>query len=103
MPRASRIAALIIAGLLLHASPAVLARNDHNQNDRFARRDLSPSLMAPGLRDAREDRHGLSPDQAALEIQSRHGGRVLAVQPDGAGYRVKTLKDGEVRIYQVDP
>ncbi|NKF23421.1 hypothetical protein [Solimonas marina] len=45
----------------------------------------------------------LSPDMAAREIQRRHGGRVLAVQPDGAGYRVKMLKNGEVRIYQVDP
>lgn len=45
----------------------------------------------------------LSADEAAREILRRHGGRVLAVQPDGLGYRVKVLKNGEVRIYQINP
>ncbi len=45
----------------------------------------------------------LSPEEAAREIQQRHGGRVLSVQADGRGYRVKMLKGGEVRIYQINP
>ncbi len=45
----------------------------------------------------------LTAESAAREIQRQHGGKVLAVQADGPGYRVKVLKDGEVRIYQVGP
>jgi hypothetical protein len=45
----------------------------------------------------------MSPSDAARQVQQRYGGRVLAVQVDGLGYRVKVLKDGEVRIYQVIP
>jgi hypothetical protein len=45
----------------------------------------------------------LNTDEAAREIQRRHGGRVLSVQQDGRGYRVKVLKNGEVRIYQITP
>jgi len=42
--------------------------------------------------------------RAARRAQQRNGGgRVLSVDPEGAGYRVKVLKDGEVRIYQVIP
>jgi len=48
-------------------------------------------------------RSRMSPEQAAREIQRQHGGRVLSVQADGNGYRVKMLKDGEVRIYQINP
>jgi hypothetical protein len=29
------------------------------------------------------------------------GGRVLSVEPDRAGYRVKVIKDGEVRVHHV--
>lgn len=78
-------------------------RQDRSPEERSGNRGMPPGLFAPRLRDAREDRGGLSPDEAAREIQSRHGGRVLSVQPDGSGYRVKMLKDGEVRIYQVSP
>ncbi len=45
----------------------------------------------------------LSPADAARQVQSLYGGRVLAVQQDSNGYRVKVLKDGEVRIYSVSP
>lgn len=103
MQRAPRIAALLVAGLLLHASADALARPDKDRDEQRSHREMPSGLLAPGFRDSRDDRQWLSPDQAAREIQSRHGGRVLSVQPDGAGYRVKTLKDGEVRIYQVNP
>lgn len=72
-------------------------------DDNARGRTLLPGMLAPSQRDHRQESYGLNADQAAREIQSRHGGRVLSVQPDGPGYRVKTLKDGEVRIYQVYP
>ncbi len=45
----------------------------------------------------------ISPAEAARQVQRQHGGRVLSVQPQGGGYRVKVLKDGEVRMYVVEP
>ncbi len=69
-------------------------------------RPLDPgSLRAPrGLSPQLRQREPLmTPSEAAREVQRRHGGRVLSVQPDGRGYRVKVLKDGEVRIFQVQP
>ena len=58
-------------------------------------RGMSPQLRQRGPL--------MTPSEAARQVQRRHGGRVLSVQPDGAGYRVKVLKDGEVRIFQVQP
>jgi hypothetical protein len=68
-------------------------------------RPLDPGLVAPrGMSPQLRQREPLmTPSAAAREVQRRHGGRVLSVQPDGAGYRVKVLKDGEVRIFQVQP
>lgn len=41
----------------------------------------------------------LSPGQAAREAQRQYGGgKVLSVDPAGDGYRVKLLRDGDVRI-----
>ena len=41
--------------------------------------------------------------EAALRAQRLNGGgRVLSVEPDRAGYRVKVLKDGEVRVHHVE-
>lgn len=55
-----------------------------------------------GLRDARGDRSDRSA-QAAREAQARNGGgRVLSVEPESSGYRVKVLKDGEVRTHHID-
>ncbi|HEY0975634.1 MAG TPA: hypothetical protein VGE57_14170 [Solimonas sp.] len=67
---------------------------------------LSGNLTASGsvTADAMLPSHPrLGPEEAAREIQRRHGGRVLSVQSDGAGYRVKMLKSGEVRIFQINP
>lgn len=71
---------------------------------------LPGRLPDPALATPREMRQPLraveramTPSDAARQVQRRHGGRVLAVQPDGSGYRVKVLKDGEVRIYLVNP
>ncbi len=53
----------------------------------------------------RSDRdHGMSMREAADRAQRKHGGRVLAIDQDGfGGYRVKLLKDGEVRTVHVSP
>lgn len=46
----------------------------------------------------------LSPSDAARQVQRRYGGRVLSVQTQDEGsYRVKVLKDGEVRSYDIHP
>ncbi|WP_043113462.1 hypothetical protein [Solimonas soli] len=102
MPIFRTVAALIVSGMLLHAAEAAYARAPGKE-----RESTPPSLPPAGLVQGESLRApsgpALTPDDAAREIQRRHGGRVLAVQPDGAGYRVKMLKDGEVRIYQVNP
>ncbi|TJY60805.1 hypothetical protein E4T66_09060 [Sinimarinibacterium sp. CAU 1509] len=70
-------------------------------------RKLLPG-KAPAKIDLREDfmrpaSPQISPAEAARQVQRQHGGRVLSVQPQGGGYRVKVLKDGEVRMYVVEP
>jgi P pilus assembly chaperone PapD len=45
----------------------------------------------------------ISPAEAARQVQHQYGGRVLSVQQQGSGYRVKVLKNGEVRMYIVEP
>ncbi|HSW13197.1 MAG TPA: hypothetical protein VLI06_10195 [Solimonas sp.] len=46
----------------------------------------------------------MSLKDAANRAQRQHGGRVLAADEDGfGGYRVKLLKDGEVRTVHVPP
>lgn len=46
----------------------------------------------------------LSEDEVARQAQQRYGGKVLAVRPQGNGeYRVKVLKDGEVRTHSFEP
>lgn len=44
-----------------------------------------------------------SPQDAARRAQIAHGGKVLAVKADGPGYRVKLLKNGEVRTVYIGP
>lgn len=43
-----------------------------------------------------------SPGDAARRAQQMNGGgRVLSIDPNGPGYRVKVLKEGEVRVFAV--
>lgn len=80
----------------------VAARPDDDAGRRLA--DTVPQAASRELQPAAGlSERAMSPSEAARQVQRRHGGRVLAVQPDGSGYRVKVLKDGEVRIYQVNP
>ena len=93
------LAFYLASAATLQAANAALARPARDR-DGAAPGLLQAARPAPTLRD---ESSTFSADMAAREIQRLHGGRILAVQPDGAGYRVKVLKDGEVRIYQVDP
>ncbi|GAC1627887.1 MAG: hypothetical protein NVS9B10_17260 [Nevskia sp.] len=61
---------------------------------------LDAPYLPPG-RENREDqpRRDLSPGEAAQRAQQINGGgRVLSVEQAGDGYRVKLLRDGEVRV-----
>lgn len=82
----------------------VSARPDDDAGRARRLADTVPQAAPRELQPAEKlNDRSMSPSEAARQVQRRHGGRVLAVQPDGDGYRVKVLKDGEVRIYQVNP
>ena len=89
---------VIAASLLATSQPAVADR-------RGGLLGLDTQFLNPG-RDARDrdeqPRGGLSPNEAAKRAQRENGGgRVLSVEPTGSGYRVKLLRDGEVRVVYV--
>ncbi|MEC9358022.1 MAG: hypothetical protein VX836_09140 [Pseudomonadota bacterium] len=75
--------------------------------------DIAPSLSAvesiskPGLDAAALTREPgptappRAPREAAQDAQKQYGGRVLSVRLIKDKYRVKLLKDGEVRVVQV--
>lgn len=88
-----RIAFVLLLCLGLASVPAAHARM----------RDLLGMPAPSDLRsDALIDRRSkptLTPAQAANEAQKRYGGgKVLSVDPAGDGYRVKLLRDGDVRV-----
>lgn len=61
---------------------------------------IQPDGFAPKS-EPEESQHddGISAQEAAREAQQRNGGgRVLSVDEAGGGWRVKLLKDGNVRI-----
>ena len=67
---------------------------------------LSLPVMADRQqRDYREHkgkRQSMSREQAANIVRERDGGRILDIRPRGDGYRVKTLRNGRVRVYEID-
>ncbi|WP_293373550.1 hypothetical protein [Nevskia sp.] len=93
------LATIVIAiSLLATSQPATADR-------RGSALRLDTPFLAPG-RDARDrdeqPRGGMSPNEAAKRAQRENGGgRVLSVEPSGDGYRVKLLRDGEVRVVHV--
>lgn len=63
-------------------------------------RDRDLLRLPPQLSDTRA--RGITPAEAARIAQQQNGGgRVLAVEPEAGGYRVKLLKNGDVRILYV--
>lgn len=85
------LAATLIGGLLIQ-QPA-----DARSKERFG-------VVLPDERrgpDSLLERRsaGMSASDAAREAQHRYGGgKVLSVEPDGDGYRVKLVRDGDVRV-----
>ena len=115
------VCALVSAGLLSGPADA-RQRNDERQDRREQRQERAQEQRqeraqeqrqervqeqreprrTEGRRDDRGDRGDRSADAARLAQQRNGGGRVLAVEPEGRGYRVKVLKDGEVRTHHID-
>lgn len=91
------ILALALSGLVLQPAQA---------DGPYGRRSGGARLDAPYLPPGREARdneqRGMSPGEAAQRAQQINGGgRVLSVERAGDGYRVKLLRDGEVRVVYV--
>lgn len=89
-----RLAAPLLAIVLsAFSAGSVMADDPHHDDNRRA------------ARGHHQDRSDHRPnDAAAKAVQQNGGGRALSSQPtDDGRYRVKVLKDGEVRIHTVDP
>lgn len=84
---------LLMCGGLMLAPPA-----EARSKDQFR----IPSLEAPDASEPhriRDMRPRLTPADAAREAQARNGGgRVLSVSAVDGGYRVKLLKEGDMRV-----
>lgn len=96
------VCALVSAGLL--SGPADAGVRDRavqkKQND--DRREERREDRREERREERRDHRDRSAD-AGRQAQMRNGGgRVLSVEPEGPGYRVKVLKDGEVRVHHIE-
>lgn len=86
--------ALALSGLV--TSPGAFARDKHRNEGGGGL--FGADMMPPaGLVDRRAPR--LSAGDAARQAQKQYGGgKVLSVDPSGNGYRVKLLRDGDVRV-----
>lgn len=104
MRAALLICALLSAGLLSGPADARSRKEERQerQEQREQREERRDALRPDGLRDSRGDRGDRSGDAARRAQQRNGGGRVLSVDPENGGYRVKVLKDGEVRTHHVD-
>ena len=99
MYRSILLIATVSAGLL--SGPAD-ARHDRDR-DRGHQNQQQQVLQPDGWRDNSGDRSERRAAEAGRRAQQRNGGgRVLSVEPEGSGYRVKVLKEGEVRTHHVD-
>jgi hypothetical protein len=82
------ILAAVLGGLLMQSAFAASGRGD-DRDHRYEERQER----------ARPAGGRMSPNEAAAQAQRNHGGgRVLAVEPAGNGYRVKLLQRGDVNI-----
>lgn len=97
-----RFTLLIVCALLsagLQSGPADARSRDR---DRARGQEQQRPDALRDDRPHRDDRGDRSGDAARRAQQQNGGGRVLSVDPEGGGYRVKVLKDGEVRTHHVD-
>ena len=92
------LVALILASAGLMSGPAdARSRDRDKQEQKQAQQERREERQDHGreLRDRQAE--------AGRRAQLRNGGgRVLSVEPEGAGHRVKVLKDGEVRVLHVE-
>lgn len=89
--------AVLLGGLVIQSAHA-------DSHDRWERKqERREHQLQQNLIEQREDDEGrISPGRAARLAQERNGGgRVLDVVPADDGYRVKLLKDGEVRTVHI--
>jgi hypothetical protein len=95
------------AGLLAQPADARPRHKEERQQQQEQQQEQQQPVLRPdSLRDDRGEDRGHRGDRSAAAArraqQQNGGGRVLSVEPDGAGYRVKVLKDGEVRTHHVE-
>lgn len=96
------LATVVIALSLLATSQTATADRRDRDDGRGLRLDTPFLDRGRDSRDEGDVRGGLSANEAARRAQAQNGGgRVLSVEPSGDGYRVKLLRDGEVRIVHV--
>lgn len=89
----------LAAAASAHADPR--ARPDRGRPEPPHRDYAEPRR---GHSESHRGEHGMTMKEAASRAQRQHGGRVLSVDADDAGgYRVKLLKDGEVRTVFISP
>lgn len=88
---------LLLALLLAAASGGVQAQ-PRDREHREERRERMEER-----RERREERapRGIGRNDAARMAQERHGGRVLAVDAVGGGWRVKLEQRGDIRIVHI--
>lgn len=96
------VCAALSAGLV--SGPA-----DARSRERTRAAESSESHEAPSRQERREERREErrarrdgSAEAARQALQRNGGGRVLSVEPQGEGYRVKVIKDGEVRLHEIE-
>lgn len=92
------LAAILIGGLVLHQPADARPKKERYEKERY---EVAPDAGRMPNSNSFMDRRssGISPAQAAREAQHRYGGgKVLSVDPDGDGYRVKLVRDGNVRV-----
>lgn len=102
MPRMLVILALLTAGTT-HAGGRLPGWPDARSEPRWPSlpKGQDRALPASGFTTAEDAQGdgGMSPGEAARRAQEmNNGGRVLSVEPAGGGWRVKLIKNGDVRI-----
>lgn len=100
MPRQAILRTLCLGALCATLALTLPARDavarpgqNHEGQEKANNGDRGGSQGQRNDRRGDEDGRQMSAQQAAAEARSRHGGRVLKVNPRGAGYDVRLLLD----------
>lgn len=92
------VCACASAGLLTQPADARPRERGNHQEQQEQQEQREPRRDA---REAPRPRRDHSAAAARRAQERNGGGRVLSVDPESDGYRVKVLKDGEVRTHHV--